>query len=65
MIKKEILQDLIQIHNFLANYGHVKGSDALTWGQMLVALSTIAKELEELNKQNELATSEMIEALEG
>lgn len=65
MVRKEIIHDLQQVVKYLADYPAVKGSEAATWAQVLGAVSAIAKELDEYNKNQEVATTEMIEALEG
>lgn len=64
MIREDIIHDLNQVAKYLADYPSVKGSEAGMWAQVLGAVSAIAKELEEYNKNQEVINSEMIEALE-
>jgi hypothetical protein len=65
MIRKEIISDLGQAVKYLSDYPAVKGSEAFIWGQMLNALSTITKELEEYNKNEESLADELLNDVEG
>ena len=63
-MKKEHLQDLGTAINYLESYPNVKGSEAGNWAQLIGALKQMGKDLEDHLRNDEAATSEMIEALE-
>ena len=59
MIRQEIIADLKQVAKYLAEYPSVRGSEAANWAQLLAAVSTIVKELEEYNKNLAEAEQEL------